>query len=856
MAKRKIVTARNRAAIMCSLVALYVVAAIFFLFRVNQLTQDIYDYPYAVSSQARIMKSRLYDFRSMVPVVFSTKDLTWPQIEHALKAQESLQLESIMNIEERYRGEPEELTELKEALTNIGIKRRELVQKTRDDPSVENIIKTYHKVVEPAFIKLDDVLDRIAVKADNRGSEINEASDRIIVNTVWATLLMGCFLIWFIYRETNKATLSYKRVFQRDKLLNLLCSNVNDVFLIFNHKRDPEYVSANTLRMLGINHDAILKDKDLFFDLFTSSDRNWIRNLLSDSDLKAAPSRNVQLKNNPRTFKLSVYPIRTEELSFNVVSLFDETDQIEYQRNLGDALRNAQEASKAKSDFLSHMSHEIRTPMNAIIGMTTIALSKLNNKEKVEDCLKKTMQASRHLLGLINDILDMSKIESKKLTLNYETFDLREAIQSFANLIEPQARAKGVNFEIALKDIKYETLIGDVLRVNQILINIVSNAIKFTPAGGRVLLKIVQKVTSPEHVHLRFYVKDTGIGISPEFMKKVFEPFEQESAEIAKRFGGSGLGLAITRNLVSLMGGSICANSQEGKGTTFIVDIPFAVTLDSVDHPETLQELKALIIDDDKGTCEHASILLSQLGQKTEYALSGKEGIEKIKRSLKEDDPFDICFLDWKMPEMDGEETAKEIRKIVGPETLIIIISAYDFSSIEKRAKEIGVNGFIAKPFFTSSFYECIRNSDLRKNKHSHDEKIIVEKPKSNKRILLAEDNEFNAEVAQEFLEMAGYSVEVVANGEEAVQAFIHHVPGYYQMILMDIQMPVKDGLQATRDIRGYNREDAAHIPIVAMTANAFSDDVSMSLNAGMNDHISKPIDLKKLHQVLGKYAS
>lgn len=855
MPKRKIVTARNSGAIMCSLVALYVIAAIFFLFRVNQLTQDIYDYPYAVSSQARIMKSRLYDFRSMVPVVFSTKDLTWPQIEHALKSQESLQLDSIMKIEERYRGEPEELKELKEALANIGIKRRELVQETRDDPSVDNIIKTYHKIVEPAFIKLDDVLDRIAVKADNRGSEINEASDRIIVNTVWATLLMGCFLIWFIYKETHKATLSYKRVFQRDKLLNLLCGNVNDVFLIFNHKKDPEYVSANTQRMLGVNHNEILKDRDLFFDLFTPEDRSWVKSLLGEADFKTTPSRNVQLIDNPRTFKLSLYPIRTAELSFNVVSLFDETDQIEYQRNLGDALRNAQEASKAKSDFLSHMSHEIRTPMNAIIGMTTIALSRLNNKEKVEDCLKKTMQASRHLLGLINDILDMSKIESNKLTLNFENFDLRETVQNFANLIEPQAKAKDVNFEISLKDIKYETLVGDVLRVNQILLNIVSNAIKFTPSGGRVLLKIVQKVTSPGHVHLRFYVKDTGIGISQDFIKKVFEPFEQESAEIANRFGGSGLGLAITKNLVSLMGGSICATSKEGKGTTFTVDIPFAITVDSVDRPESLQELKALIIDDDKGTCEHASILLSQLGQKTEYALSGKEGIQKIKDSLQADDPFDICFLDWKMPEMDGEETAKEIRKIVGPETLIIIISAYDFSSIEKRAKEIGVNGFIAKPFFTSSFYECLRNSDLQKNKSTNDQKLIIEKLQPDKRILLAEDNDFNAEVAQEFLEMAGYSVDLAANGEEAVKAFIRHDPGYYKLILMDIQMPVKDGLQATREIRKLEREDAAHIPIVAMTANAFSEDVSVSLNAGMNDHISKPIDLKKLHHVLGKYA-
>lgn len=338
-----------------------------------------------------------------------------------------------------------------------------------------------------------------------------------------------------------------------------------------------------------------------------------------------------------------------------------------------------------------------------------------------------------------------------------------------------------------------------------------------------------------------------------DFLSRVFLPFEQETAEIAQHFGGTGLGLAITHNLVNLMGGNIDVQSEEGKGSTFTIDLPFGISKDSAKHSESLLELRALVIDDDKDTCEHACVLLDQLGQKTEYALSGKKGIEKIKQAMQDNDPFDICFLDWKMPEMDGEATAREIRKIVGPETLIIIISAYDWSPIEGRAKEIGINGFIAKPFFSSSFYNWLSDPSIKENK-GRDKDIVVQENTKKKRVLLAEDNEFNAEVAQDFLGMAGYTAEVVGDGAQAVKAFETHEPGYYSMIFMDIQMPVMNGLEAAQMIRALLREDAHTIPIVAMTANAFSEDVSKSLNAGMNDHISKPIDLKKLHAVLGKY--
>ena len=407
------------------------------------------------------------------------------------------------------------------------------------------------------------------------------------------------------------------------------------------------------------------------------------------------------------------------------------------------------------------------------------------------------------------------------------------------------AKEKGVSFEIVTNDVNQECLVGDQLRVNQVFINVIANAVKFTPRGGKVTMKLSEKQTSPEHIHLRCIISDNGIGMKKDFLSRVFLPFEQETAEIAQHFGGTGLGLAITHNLVNLMGGSIDVQSEEGKGSTFTIDLPFGISKDSAKHSESLLELRALVIDDDKDTCEHACVLLDQLGQKTEYALSGKEGIEKIKQAMQDNDPFDICFLDWKMPEMDGEATAREIRKIVGPETLIIIISAYDWSPIEGRAKEIGINGFIAKPFFSSSFYNWLSDPSIKENK-GRDKDIVVQENTKKKRVLLAEDNEFNAEVAQDFLDMAGYTAEVVGDGAQAVKAFETHEPGYYSMIFMDIQMPVMNGLEAAQMIRSLLREDAHTIPIVAMTANAFSEDVSKSLNAGMNDHISKPIDLKK----------
>ena len=838
------------------LIVAYVCAAIFCLFKVNRFTQEIYDFPYTVSSQARIMQSRLYDFRNVIPVFFASKEISPKEVDKTLQMQEELQLASLEIIRKHYRGDLKEFSQLKETLAEIRDKRKELIEMTRDNPSVENIFLLYPKVVEPSFNKLDELLSTVAANADKRGEAIHQESRETIFIILCFSILFGAGLIWYVLKVAKTTFQTNQRITQRDRLLRLLCANVNNVYLIYSTEGEPRFVSSNTMQFLGIPEEAFRKDKNLLFNTLKPEDALWLRKCLEDNTAHEFPPRMIRIDGNSRSFKLHIYPMNDKNSHWFVVSLADETEQIEYQKNLRDALQSAQNASQSKTQFLSHMSHEIRTPMNAIIGMTTIALAKINDKARVEDCLKKTIQASKHLMGLINDILDMSKIESNKLILAQEAFNLRDLIHNLTTLIEPQVRAKGIIFEPILDGVKQEGLIGDPLRLNQILLNILSNAIKFTPQGGKVTLTITEKVTSPHRVHLNFEISDTGIGMAEDFLQRVFHPFEQASPEVTQKYGGSGLGLAITYNLVSLMGGTISVKSKLGEGTTFSVNISLGLTQKESLIGKELQELKTLVVDDDKDACEHACLLLSQLGQSTDFALSGKEGIEKIKNSLEQNDPYDVCFLDWKMPEMDGEETAKAIRKIVGPETLIIIISAFDWTPIEARARLAGVNGFIAKPFFTSSLYDCLISARPNKKKNSQNAvpELFVDQTNQKSRILLVEDNVFNAEVAQEFLEMAGYEVELAVNGAKAIDAFRSHKSGYYDLIFMDIQMPVMDGLTATRKIRELDRDDAKKIPIIAMTANAFTDDVSKSLEAGMNDHISKPLDIKVLHRILGTY--
>lgn len=528
-------------------------------------------------------------------------------------------------------------------------------------------------------------------------------------------------------------------------------------------------------------------------------------------------------------------------------------EELVKREELQDALLLAQKASNAKRDFLARMSHEIRTPMNVVIGMTAIAGSHLNDPKRVEDCLSKIAFSSKHLLSLINDVLDMSKIEDDKLTISREPFDLCELIESNVALIYSQTEAKGVSFECNVKDVELETYIGDSLRVNQILLNILSNAVKFTPSGGSIRLDIKQINMKNGTVRLQFVISDTGIGMSEEFLQRIFSPFEQADGSTAQKYGGTGLGMAITHNLVGLLGGSIHVKSQLGEGSTFTVELPFDIP-EKLNEPRKwqLDPLQVLVVDDDQDTCTHTSLLLERMGISAQWVDSGLEAVKLVLKAHEERQDYDVCLVDWQMPGMDGVEVTRRIRDTVGPDTLIIIISAYDWSEIEVEARKAGVNAFISKPLFESTLYSTlvsVMDPEAQLETKSQTHSGIYK----DRHILVAEDNELNREIAIELLKETGAQIDCAVNGQDALDQFLASSRGYYDLILMDIQMPIMNGYEATKLLRSSSHPDAKKVPILAMTANAFREDVEDAYNAGMTGHLAKPIDVAHLYEVLRK---
>ena len=518
-----------------------------------------------------------------------------------------------------------------------------------------------------------------------------------------------------------------------------------------------------------------------------------------------------------------------------------------------DALTAAEQASRAKSDFLSRMSHEIRTPMNAVIGMTTIAAASLDNRDKLTDCLGKIGLSSRYLLSLINDILDMSRIESGKVSIINEEFDFRSFVEGISSLIYPQAKNKNIVFDLNIEGVVDERYRGDPLRLNQVLINILSNALKFTPEWHSVHLSIRETRRVRDRAYLQFIVRDTGIGMEQGLLTRIFEPFEQGGASISHSYGGSGLGLAISSNLVSLMNGHISVSSTPGVGSEFVVELPLLTVPDNTPKQDvSLEDIRVLVVDDDLVTCEHTTLILNRIGVDAEYVTSGKAAVTRVKSALQRHTCYNIALVDWKMPDMDGVETARSIRRIVGPDTLVIIMSAYDWTEIEARAREAGVDFFISKPIFQSVVQDVLLKATRRRQSAAT---LPVQKEDfAGRRILLVEDNEINMEIARTLLEFRNASVDGACNGQQAVEMFRSSPPNHYDAVLMDVRMPVMDGIAATQAIRGLNRADAATVPILAMTANAFAEDIEQSRKAGMNEHLAKPIEPETLYARLASY--
>ena len=560
-----------------------------------------------------------------------------------------------------------------------------------------------------------------------------------------------------------------------------------------------------------------------------------------------------------RVKRFQVFSI-SKELGRVCLARSDVTDVVRQEHRqkeaLASALVAAEQANAAKSDFLSRMSHEIRTPMNAIIGMSAIAAQSVGRDELVADCIAKIGISSRFLLSLINDILDMSRIESGKMLLKSEPIPTEEFLNGINSICYSQAVAKGVDYECILDPVLNDCYIGDAMKLQQVLINILSNAVKFTQEGGKVTFSVSQHRRTKNGALLRFIVNDTGRGISDDFLPHIFEPFSQESTGTTALYSGTGLGLAISKNIVDMMGGKITVRSIKGIGTEFTVDVKLGVTEeDRLRHRPKKQDynfshLKTLVVDDDVAVCESAILTLREMGIQAEWVDSGRKAVDQVRVLWDRGRYYDLILIDWKMPEMDGLETARRIRAIVGPEVTIIIMTAYDWTAIEHEAKLAGVNLLMSKPMFKSSLISAFSKALGEKEERTQP----VQEPDydfTGRRVLLAEDNAINTEVAVLLLESKGFQVDTAENGLRALEMFSKTEQGYYSAILMDIRMPLMDGLTAAANIRHLSNADARTIPIIAMTANAFDDDIEKSRASGMNAHLAKPVDPALLYQTL-----
>lgn len=523
------------------------------------------------------------------------------------------------------------------------------------------------------------------------------------------------------------------------------------------------------------------------------------------------------------------------------------------------AFQIAGEANRAKSSFLSNMSHDIRTPMNAIVGFSALLARDAENPEKVREYTKKITSSSQHLLGLINDILDISKIEAGKTTLNLSEESMVDLIEGIDSIIRPQMKAKGHTFEVYSMDLRHEYVTMDKLRLNQILLNLLSNAVKYTPDGGLVSLTLQElPQRTAKLACYRFTVADNGYGMSEEYQKKLFQAFTREEDSLTSRIQGTGLGMAITKNLLDLMGGTISVKSEKGKGTVFTVNLELPVSNQSVDLDFWKKNgiARLLAVDDEEVVCQNVQMAMENTGVAVEYALDGRTALELVKRSEREGRMYDIVLLDWKMPDMDGVETAKRIRQEVSGNNPILILTSYEWTEIEEAASAAGVDTFLPKPFFLTSFrqkVDAVLNGQPKSEPETEPETAETQSILQGMHILVAEDNEINAEILNELLDMSGATCEICENGQLIAEAFERSEPGQYQLILMDVQMPVMNGYEATRVIRELDHPSARTIPIIAMTANAFAEDVREALDAGMNAHVAKPVDMAVLEQTVRK---
>ena len=676
--------------------------------------------------------------------------------------------------------------------------------------------------------------------------------------TAIACLIMVLLIALIVHRSRDALRRRDTEILYRDELFTRLSRNVDDVFLMLDAETSrTDYVSPNIERLLGVPLKQVQQDIRALRALHPKDspdrDKNFLEGIQCGEQSEWDADYAHQQTGERRWFHIVAMGSEVAGRTKYILVMSDRTADRKINQALSEAVAAAEAASRAKSTFLSNMSHDIRTPMNAIIGFTTLAVSNIDNQERVKDYLTKTLSSSRHLLALINDILDMSRIESGKLQLEETEVNLSEMLHDIKTIVGGQVHAKQLELYMDALDVTDEDVYCDRTRMGQILLNLLSNAIKFTPAGGTVSVRVRQLAgTVRDRAQYEFRVRDNGIGMSPEFAQKIFEPFERERTSTVSRIQGTGLGMAITRNIVEMMGGTIKVQTEKNRGTEFIICLPLRVQNCSRREEKIaeLAGLKALVVDDDFNTCDSVAKLLTRVGMRAEWTLSGREAVLRARQSIELGDPCRAYIIDWRLPDMNGIEVTRQIRSL-NDDTPIIILTAYDWSDIEVEAKAAGVTAFCSKPMFLSD----LRDTLLTAIGHAQTEVQDILPGKNadfrGRHILLVEDNELNREIAVAILHEYGFLVDTAENGAVAVEKICTSDPGRYDLVLMDVQMPVMDGCTATRRIRALKDPARAAVPIVAMTANVFEEERRRAFDCGMNGFLSKPIVIEELVDAL-----